>query len=256
MTLQSLLTACANVTSAMVERKKKSVKKTAVPAVGAAGGKSDRTRRKILNAALDLFRRRGFDETTMRAVAEKAGVAQGAAYYYFRSKNDIVLAYYLRCEEEMRDALPGILAESKSFRKRMQAVVEFRFRQFEPHRKFVSVLFQNSVNPDSPLSPFHAATSEIREGVVRTFDQVVDGSDIRFNDELRPHAPHLLWLFQLALLLYWMFDESEGRKNSRRLLDLSLGILMQVLRLQRLPFARGLVKSAAKALAEFSPARR
>lgn len=236
--------------------KKKSKSRARAPAQAPEhGGKSERTRLKILNAALELFRRRGFEDTTMRAVAEKAGVAQGAAYYYFRSKNDIVLAFYLRCEEEMRDALPGILAESKSFRKRLQSVVEFRFRQFEPHRKFVSVLFQNSVNPESPLSPFHDATAEIRDGVVRTFDQIIDGSDVRFNDELRPHAPHLLWLFQLALLLYWMFDESEGRKHSARLLDLSLGILMQVLRLQRVPFARGLIKSAAKALAEFSPAQ-
>ena len=37
---------------------------------------------KILDAALDLFRTKGFDNTTMRDVAATAGVANGAAYYY------------------------------------------------------------------------------------------------------------------------------------------------------------------------------
>ena len=52
------------------------------------------TRQRVLAAALKLFRRRGFDRTTMRDVAEEAGMSLGAAYYYFASKEAIVLAYY------------------------------------------------------------------------------------------------------------------------------------------------------------------
>ena len=38
-------------------------------------------------AALDLFQERGFAEATMREIARKAGVATGAAYYYFPRRN-------------------------------------------------------------------------------------------------------------------------------------------------------------------------
>ncbi len=48
----------------------------------------------ILQAALELFRERGFEVTTMRNIAQAAKVATGAAYYYFPSKEAIVLAYY------------------------------------------------------------------------------------------------------------------------------------------------------------------
>ena len=43
--------------------------------------KAEETRDRILDAALRLFRERGFAETTMRDVAAAAGVATGAAYY-------------------------------------------------------------------------------------------------------------------------------------------------------------------------------
>ena len=56
--------------------------------------KSDETRARILNAALDLFRRKGFDRATMREIATEAQVAPGAAYYYFESKESIVMAFY------------------------------------------------------------------------------------------------------------------------------------------------------------------
>ncbi|MFN9457465.1 MAG: TetR family transcriptional regulator [Acidobacteriota bacterium] len=43
--------------------------------------RSEQTRRRIYEAALAAFREKGFEETTMRAIAARAGVATGAAYY-------------------------------------------------------------------------------------------------------------------------------------------------------------------------------
>src|ERR1051325_885821 len=61
---------------------------------------SEETRRQILDTALALFRERGFDETTIRDIAGRAGLSLGAAYYYFRSKDAIVGAYYDYIQEE------------------------------------------------------------------------------------------------------------------------------------------------------------
>ena len=55
---------------------------------------SEETRRQILDTALALFRERGFEETTIRDIAGRAGLSLGAAYYYFKSKEAIVGAYY------------------------------------------------------------------------------------------------------------------------------------------------------------------
>src|SRR5215471_17097990 len=61
---------------------------------------SEETGRQILTTALDMFRQRGMEAATMREIARAAGVALGAAYYYFPSKEAIVLAYYDRMQAE------------------------------------------------------------------------------------------------------------------------------------------------------------
>src|SRR3569832_1066559 len=58
--------------------------------------KGDQTKALILETALEMFRESGYDNTTMRAVAQKAGVSLGNAYYYFHSKEYQIQAFYQR----------------------------------------------------------------------------------------------------------------------------------------------------------------
>ncbi|MGD0631047.1 MAG: helix-turn-helix domain-containing protein, partial [Terracidiphilus sp.] len=72
--------------------------------------KSEATRARIFEAALRVFRERGFHAATMREIAAAAGVALGAAYYYFDSKNAIVMAFYTQAQAQMEPELERILA--------------------------------------------------------------------------------------------------------------------------------------------------
>lgn len=61
----------------------------------AAGGlrerKAARTRHQIVEAALDLFLTRGFDQTTMEDIAERAEIGSSTLYRYFPSKDLVIL---------------------------------------------------------------------------------------------------------------------------------------------------------------------
>jgi AcrR family transcriptional regulator len=61
--------------------------------------RGDQTRRWIVDAALRLFEERGYEKTTMRAVATEAGVSLGKACYYFNSKDEVVQGFYERLQE-------------------------------------------------------------------------------------------------------------------------------------------------------------
>jgi AcrR family transcriptional regulator len=54
--------------------------------------KKEETRHRIFHAAIDLFRERGFENTTVDEITEKADVAKGTFFNYFPRK-DAVLAY-------------------------------------------------------------------------------------------------------------------------------------------------------------------
>jgi AcrR family transcriptional regulator len=51
-------------------------------------------RRRIATAALELFGRDGFEQTTVRAIAKRAGVTDGLIFYYYRSKREILQAIW------------------------------------------------------------------------------------------------------------------------------------------------------------------
>ena len=96
--------------------------------------KSEETRSRILAAALDVFRERGFHAATMREIAAAAGVAVGAAYYYFDSKDALVMAFYAQAQDEMAAALDEILKESGTFEQRLRGIIGQKFAYFAPNR--------------------------------------------------------------------------------------------------------------------------
>src|SRR5260221_4082232 len=123
--------------------------------------KAEETRERILASALELFRVRGFDATTMRDVAAEAGVATGAAYYYFGSKQDLVMAFYEQTAREMAADLPAELAATKSLERRVRRIVETQLERFKPHPAFLVALFRIAAAPAHPLSPVGEATKPI-----------------------------------------------------------------------------------------------
>ncbi len=50
------------------------------------------TRERILQAAFDVLSRDGYENTSIKQIAEQAGVAQGLVHYYFKSKQGLVMA--------------------------------------------------------------------------------------------------------------------------------------------------------------------
>jgi AcrR family transcriptional regulator len=75
-----------------------------VSAPGEQGEHAD-TRERILDVALDLFVERGYDQTSLREIADRLGVTKAALYYHFPSKGDILIALHLRMHELIRGQL-------------------------------------------------------------------------------------------------------------------------------------------------------
>lgn len=72
------------------------------------GDKRDRTRAKLLDAALTLTRERGFDRTTLQDVADRAGMTTGAIYGNFKNRDELFMALAERQWAAIRpDVQPG-----------------------------------------------------------------------------------------------------------------------------------------------------
>ena len=197
--------------------------------------KAEETRARIVDAALRLFRKQGFDATTMRDIAAEAGVATGAAYYYFRSKEELVMAFYMRTAEEARTLLPKRIEKTTDLHKRLRSIIDLKLAQFAEHRRLLIGLVRIGIDPDHPLSPFGKETQPMRDEGIDEFRLAVEGSNVRIHRDLRSDLPRLLWLYQMGVILFWIYDASPGQKRTQKLLEGTLDLIVRLIRLSSMP---------------------
>jgi AcrR family transcriptional regulator len=211
--------------------------------------KAEETQRRILNAALELFREQGFEQATMREIAARAGVATGAAYYYFPSKEAIVMAFYERSCAEMQPLVDAALASAERLEARLRELIRVKLAYFGPSRPVLRTFLRNGADPKHPISPFSEETKVIRQIDFAWFAKLLEGSGTRVPRDLAPELPGLLWMFQMGVILFWVTDDSPRQERSERLLELGCKIVATLVRLSGLPLMRPVRKVALELIA-------
>jgi len=207
------------------------------------------TKAKILAAALELFRERGYEAATMRAIAARAGVSLGNAYYYFGSKEHLIQAFYDRTHVEHVAAVGSQLDDLKDFKARLLLVMRTKLETIEPYHRFAGLLFRAASDPASPLHPLSTESQPVRREATDVFRKVVEGSRGRISPELRKELPNLLWLYHMGIVLFWIHDTSKGRRRTWRLMERSVDLIVKLVQLASLPLM-GPVRRAALGLVQ------
>jgi AcrR family transcriptional regulator len=211
--------------------------------------KAAETERRILDAALDLFREEGFDQATMRSIATRAKVATGAAYYYFPSKDAIVLAFYERSCAEMQPRIAEALEGAAGFEAQLCALIRVKLEYFAPNRGVLRALLKNGAEPKHPLSPFSPETKAIRDIDLGWFARLARDGGVRVPRDLEPELPGVLWMFQMGVIFFWVTDESPAQVRTARLLELGAKVVTTLVRLSGLPLMRPVRKVALELIA-------
>jgi AcrR family transcriptional regulator len=212
--------------------------------------KGEQTKALILSTALEMLQERGYEKTTMRAIAEKAGLSLGNAYHYFGSKDHLIQAFYQRTHEDhLRASLPALQKES-SLKGRLLSVIRLKIDTLEPYHEFAGVLFQTAADPHSPLNPFAHAAAPVRRDSIKLFEDLVAESKGRIPSDLRAELPYLLWLYHMGIILFWIHDSSRKRARTYRLIDQTVDFLDKLISLASNPLMRPLRKRALKLVAE------
>lgn len=212
--------------------------------------KGEETRAHILETALELFRERGYEETTMRGIAEAAGVSVGNAYYYFRSKEHLIQAFYERTHHEHVAASREVLARERGLRERLTGVMKAKLDTIMPYHQFSGVLFKTAAYPTSPLNPFSEDSLPVRRQSTELFAEVVAGADTRLTAELTAELPNLLWIYHMGIILYWIHDKSPGCEKSYRLMERSVKLVLRLVSLFQFPLLRPFLRELLVMVAE------
>jgi AcrR family transcriptional regulator len=183
------------------------------------------TRRRILDAALGLFRTQGFDATTTRDIARAAGIAAGTLFNYFDAKEIIVgqLAEEAIAKAHAafsKQAMEGDLAEE------LFALAAAELRQLKPLRHFIAPLL------DTQLCPLADArrNGEDRSLRVAHLELVAGIARKHGVADLSPVSLQVYWSLYTGALAFWASDKSPKQEDTLALLDQSLRMFAAWLR--------------------------
>jgi AcrR family transcriptional regulator len=226
---------------------------SAVQKVSSKTQKGEQTKALILNAALEIFHERGYEETTMRAIATRAGVSLGNAYYYFGSKEHLIQAFYHRTHEQHLVALAAQPKET-TLKARLLSVIKLKMITLQPYHEFAGVLFKTAANPQSPLNPFGDDTDPVRQESIDVFKELVETSNVRIPKDLKAELPYLLWLYHMGIVLFWIHDASPKQRRTYRLIDTTVDLLDRLISLASNPLMRTVRKRALRLIEELREA--
>ena len=111
----------------------------------------------ILEAAVKVFARQGFHQSTVAQIAKEAGVADGTIYLYFKNKNDILVQFFSYRAKQVfvsfREAVDG----SETSADKLRNLVRRHLAEFQRDRDG-AVVYQVETHQNSRL-----AEAQIRE---------------------------------------------------------------------------------------------
>jgi AcrR family transcriptional regulator len=214
---------------------KKSVEKQSVEK------KSQRTQAVIVSAALELFAEQGYDATTMRQIAQRAGVSVGNSYYYFESKEQLIQAFYTEFAEKTAEGLVAATEGVSALEDRIKVGIEVWFTLAEPYHRFFHVFLRSAADFDSPNSPFSASSQSVRARSIEAWRHVFEGAEDAPNASslgaVADRLPQLLWLYGLGLIAAWSQDPTPDKQRSRAILARTAPPLAQAIKLSATPLA-------------------
>ena len=121
--------------------------------------KSEETYYRVLDTAIRMFAELGFEKTTMRGISKEANLGLGALYYYFPSKESIVIAFYEKLNQEVAEQFTEKRPAEAGLGELLRLLLEIKLEILKPHQDLARVLMKEAVDPQSALNPLSKDSS-------------------------------------------------------------------------------------------------
>lgn len=169
---------------------------------------AEQTRSDLLEAALVVFSRKGFEATTLSEIAAEASVTRGAIYHHFGSKEDFYLALIDDASTHSNMAIQRAIAEGGEFLAIVKRIIVYTLTLLEENVRFRQVMalsLRFDVLPQLVDRRYQEA-EQLVESVSQSFQMGKQQGQIRSN--LSPaSAARALIAYQNGLALLWLANK-------------------------------------------------
>ena len=172
---------------------------------GAREKKKQKTKAAILKAALRLFSKKGYDNTSISELAAAAGIGKGTIYTYFTGKSDILLSF---CEEQLEYVDRELAAKTDSdapLLHQLLALFMGEFRFISRNREFGRIMLRETVFPkELTVERSIELDNKYIDILIPMFKRAQDRGELRTDIELILVAGHFYGLYIMTVSGWYM----------------------------------------------------
>lgn len=137
-----------------------------------AGEQDQRTRSRLLSAAVQVFDRKGYDAASVREIVEMAGVTKPALYYHFGSKEGLLLAILRDAHRQFEEAMVRAAMQHGTARVRITALCEAIYGLFRLNVPVARVAHSVALGPTDVAPTFDFSVFE--RAIASTLETIVE----------------------------------------------------------------------------------
>jgi TetR/AcrR family fatty acid metabolism transcriptional regulator len=163
-------------------------------------------RRVILDAAVRVFARQGFNQCRVSDIADEAGVAYGLVYHYFRSKDEVLDTLFLERWNVLLDVIRDLDGREIAPREKLYAIGSFIVDSYRHDPELMKVIIVEVTRAANSFGQTHLV--KIREAYGLIADIVAKAQEQgAFKDTVTPEFAAMAFYGAIEQVLTgWIFD--------------------------------------------------
>lgn len=181
------------------------------------------TKDRILDAALDVFSRKGFYNARMDEIVEESHTSKGAIYFHFPNKERLFLALVDQFANLLERRIVAAISEEEVGMARVQVAVETTLSTFGRYRRQAKVLLVQASGLGNVFEQKRMGINERFAGLIATYlQEAVDVGEIEPLDvEVISHA----WMGAIySIVIRWVY---MGEPEPERIMASLVPMLLQ-----------------------------
>ena len=181
--------------------------------------KKKETKAAIVAAAVTLFGKCGYENTSISALAEAAGVGKGTVYSYFKSKDEILLAF---CEEDLaslRQEINQKMDPDSSLEEKLVLIFMSEFRYITKNTEFGRILMRELIFPKGiTVEKSQDLENQFIKLFIEIFQEAQKNGQLRNDLDLLVACYHFYAIY-IIVLSTWYSDRSQSEEDVRSLMQ-------------------------------------
>lgn len=127
------------------------------------------TEQAILKAAEELFLEQGFEQTTTKQIAQRAGCNQALLHYYYRTKDNLFVQIFEEKAKFIATHFLDINSTAQTLEERISQMVELHFELFRKNPRLVPFLLKEVLSDPVRVAPI---LDKIKQYMVKIFGKI------------------------------------------------------------------------------------